>query len=307
MIRLALQAQLKAMCSMRKRALNWDDPEGVHDMRVLSRRLRSSIGDFKSSLRKPQLPITSLRAIAKSLGAVRDQDVALAALTELKSHTHGETADGIESLIEERRLRQKEARSALAETISSRAIMDFRTQLGDRINGLVTIRPKRVAGQETADQVLTFGQVAMGAIATRLEEFSAATQTIFTPFEIKDLHELRIISKRVRYAIELFESCWGDDARSIAKEIALLQTSLGELHDCDVWIEDLGLRLKRLARKDQNDPETARARAGYTWLLRHFSRERMEHYRDALARWQQWESVGFLTSLKSVVDSRSKQ
>src|SRR5215831_17825685 len=133
MIRLALRAQLKAMCSMRSKALNWNDPEGVHDMRVLSRRLRSAISDFKPYLRKPDLPTTRLRRIAKSLGAVRDEDVALAALAELKTHTHGDAAAGIEMLAEERRVRQSAARAALEEDISSKAIKEFRTELEERL------------------------------------------------------------------------------------------------------------------------------------------------------------------------------
>src|ERR1043166_2788239 len=84
MIPLVLRAQLKAMCGLREKALNWKDPEGVHDMRVLSRRLRSAINDFKPYFRKGSLPRLKLRAIANSLGDVRDQDVALMALEELK-------------------------------------------------------------------------------------------------------------------------------------------------------------------------------------------------------------------------------
>ena len=71
MIKLVLGRQLKAICGLGKRALDWSDPEGVHDMRVLSRRMRSAISDFQPHLRKPAISIATLRAIARSLGAVR--------------------------------------------------------------------------------------------------------------------------------------------------------------------------------------------------------------------------------------------
>lgn len=90
----------------------------------------------------------------------------------------------------------------------------------------------------------------------------------------------------------------------MAKEIALLQTSLGELHDCDVWIERLGALLKQTARMDKRNKEIIRLRQGATWLVKHFARERMEHYRDALARWQQWEADGLLTKLKSILEAQ---
>ena len=85
MIPLVLRNRLKSMCAQGEKALDWSDPEGVHDMRVSSRRLRSAMSDFKPHLRRLNLPRLKLKAIAKSLGAVRDQDVALAALEELKS------------------------------------------------------------------------------------------------------------------------------------------------------------------------------------------------------------------------------
>ena len=56
MIRVVLRAQLNAMCRHRGKAINWKDPEGVHDMRVLSRRLRSAINDFEPFVRKGHLP-----------------------------------------------------------------------------------------------------------------------------------------------------------------------------------------------------------------------------------------------------------
>jgi len=54
-------------------------------MRVLSRRLRSAINDFKPYFRKGSLPRPKLSDVADALGAVRDEDVALMALQEFKS------------------------------------------------------------------------------------------------------------------------------------------------------------------------------------------------------------------------------
>jgi hypothetical protein len=81
-----------------------------------------------------------------------------------------------------------------------------------------------------------------------------------------------------------------------------MQTSLGELHDCDVWIDDLGGRLKRISRKVTLEPDEVKIRAGATWLLKHFVTERMQHYRDALARWEQWRDDGFLEQLVLALD-----
>jgi CHAD domain-containing protein len=101
---------------------------------------------------------------------------------------------------------------------------------------------------------------------------------------------------------QLFAACWDEELGPIAKEIALLQTSLGELHDCDVWINSLGSRLKRTGRKAKSDEDILKLREAAAWLLKHFARERMEHYRDALARWQRWQSDGLLERLLLILD-----
>src|SRR5215468_5391150 len=102
MIRLVLSAQVKTMCKLRDKALEWRDPEGVHQMRVISRRLRSAISDFRPFLRGNKLPQAKLRVIADALGAVRDEDVALVALEVLQAKANPEAAEGIALIVEER-------------------------------------------------------------------------------------------------------------------------------------------------------------------------------------------------------------
>src|SRR5215510_4065763 len=293
MIRHVLRAQLSGMCALRKKAVNWSNPEGVHDMRVLSRRLRSAIADFEPYLRKPRLPLTKLRTIARSLGEVRDQDVALAALETLKTETHGVVAQGLEILIDERRARRDEARNDLKKAIRRSAISELREQFDSRLGPPAAALEQTPEAQAPASPQPTFRSIGPRIIRVRLKELRAASPHIFFPSDNKELHELRILAKGLRYAIELFAVCWGEEMRLIAKEVALLQTSLGELHDCDVWMAELGARLKSVARQDPTDPEHVRINAACTWLLRHFARVRTEHYRDAVGRWQQWQADGF--------------
>jgi len=296
---LVLRAQLKSMCALRKKALDWKDPEGVHDMRVLSRRLRSAMSDFKPYLGKSTLPRQKLITIAKKLGAVRDLDVALVALEELKSKASGLVAEGIEILAEEHRQRRKAARRALKVAIKSSTVNEFRKEFLNRLSGMKVAIPRSA---KQADQAVVFRWVGIAVISDRLKEFCDSSRYIYFPFENKELHELRILGKQLRYAIELFAVCWGEEIRSIATEVSLMQTSLGELHDCDIWIDNLGTRLKQTARKKGQDEDNIRLREGAGWLLKHFARERMEHYCDALTRWQQWEAEGLLKRLKSLLD-----
>src|SRR5215510_10157420 len=302
MIRHVLRSQLSAMCGQRKRALEWTNPEGVHDMRVLSRRLRSAIADFEPYLRKTRLPLPKLRTIARSLGEVRDQDVALAALEKLKTETQGVACEGLEILINERQSSRDQGRADLKKAIKRSAIAEllegFETRLSEP-----TTTPEKLVSQTSAPPLPTFRSIGARVIAARLKELKSASPHIYFPSDNSELHELRILTKGLRYAVELFAACWGDDMRAIARELALLQTSLGELHDCDVWIGELGTRLKRTARQGRVDPQNVRVTAACTWLLSHFVKVRTEHYRDVLDRWQQWQADGFLNSLTSLIGS----
>jgi CHAD domain-containing protein len=300
MIRLVLRSQLNAMCEHRDKALDWKDPEGVHVMRVFSRRVRSALIDFKPYLRKASLPHLKLRAIADSLGDVRDEDVALMELEELKTKVKGRAAEGIEMLAQERLTHRKQARAALKSDIKKSVIDDFRKEFLRKLRTVRIVFSKKSRGKKGDETAPSFRSVGIEIIKARVKDFSAASSHLYLPFEIRELHELRILAKRLRYAIELFAVCWGEELKAIAKEIALLQTSLGELHDCDVWIDSLGSRLKRTSRK--NDRANSTLREGAAWLLQHFARKRMEHYRDALARWEQWQSDGFLAGLILILD-----
>ncbi len=177
----------------------------------------------------------------------------------------------------------------------------MRDEFARKLESVATTRRKSSASQSVS-AVATFGSISAPVINARLKEFQKAGPDIYSPFQVKELHELRILAKRLRYSIELFSTCGPDEMISMAKEIAQLQTSLGELHDYDVWIEDLGARLKKLQKRDEDDRETTVRRTGYTWLLKHFAKVRNSHYQDALSRWQQWETEGFLDKVAALIE-----
>jgi CHAD domain-containing protein len=302
MIPLVLRAQVNAMCRHRAAALNWKDPEGVHDMRVLSRRLRSSINDFRPYLRRGSLPRPKLRAIAARLGEVRDIDVALIALQELRSKAKGPAAEGIKLLAAELRARRRTARVNLTNALQEKAIEDFRRQFLARLRAMQIVVPTEPSPETYASPLaVSFRSLGSDIISARLRDFVSASSSLYMAYQIKKLHELRILAKRLRYSIELFALCWGKEMEAMAKEVAEMQTSLGELHDCDVWIQQLGARLKRSARKVAVEPTDLQTRAGATWLLKHFAAARTEHYGDAVSRWEQWQAEGFLEQIRAKV------
>lgn len=114
-IRSVVEGRLDEMCALRDAALDWIDPEGVHDMRVASRRLRGALQDFSPYLRKVRLAplLRDIKGIADSLGRVRDYDVAIMALEQIAANAPSEVAQGIQRFADFRRVGQSEARVKL--------------------------------------------------------------------------------------------------------------------------------------------------------------------------------------------------
>ncbi|HEV3470977.1 MAG TPA: CHAD domain-containing protein [Pyrinomonadaceae bacterium] len=279
--RRVLLARFEEMCEYRAAALEGADIEGVHDMRVASRRLRSALRDFVPRLRRGKrldAAREALERLADALGAVRDEDVAIHALEKLKEEAPPEAVAGVEEYAGERRARRERARAELADAIGEAAVEEARRLLARALQGK---GPKK--GDDGADFA-----AAQRAVVRRLwGELGELSPSLHRPYKTRRLHKMRIAAKRLRYALELFECCRRDgEAKSLAGEVADMQGELGDLHDCDVWAEDLGGQLGGGDGRAALSEERKRA---VVWLLGHFVQKRAAHYRAALTLWHDWE------------------
>ena len=87
------------------------------------------------------------------------------------------------------------------------------------------------------------GEIARLIARTRLEEMYDWTQYVDSPYYSKELHNLRIAAKRLRYTLEIFEEVLPEHSKDIVEELTQLQDELGLLHDSDVLIALLRLCL----------------------------------------------------------------
>ncbi|HET6997532.1 MAG TPA: CHAD domain-containing protein [Solirubrobacterales bacterium] len=77
-------------------------------------------------------------------------------------------------------------------------------------------------------------------VATRLAELLALSGAALDPEAARAQHDLRIAAKRLRYVLEITESCFGAEAETARKAAKQLQGVLGEIHDCDVMLPGAG-------------------------------------------------------------------
>lgn len=302
-IKLVLLTRFEELQSWRKTALDWSDPEGVHSMRVASRRLRGAVRDFMPYVRKRSItaPFKELKYIADALGEVRDQDVAIPVLEELQKRAPHASDEALKQLIDNRKELREQAREDLKAILEKdelkRLEADFvdgveeATQYSERRNKQAVPRPEPI-----------FRDVSRAIILDRLREFEKLTNSLFEPFEVDALHELRIAAKRLRYALELFQPCWPRSISTVAKRASRMQTALGDLHDCDVWIEILGKQIIRARKQKEKERVIALAR-----LLNHFVNLRTKHLRHALTRWREWEVHDTSLRLRTAIAPKEKK
>lgn len=77
----------------------------------------------------------------------------------------------------------------------------------------------------------------------RLEDLYSWDPYVDNPYNIRELHDLRIAAKRLRYTLEIFEDVLPEASKSIVEELTQIQDELGALHDSDVLIALLRLCL----------------------------------------------------------------
>lgn len=291
--KLILETRFGEMWALREAALDWGDPEGVHNMRVASRRLRSAMQDFAPHL--PSLKLKkaekNVRGVARALGQVRDADVRLIALDELLAEAPEDFRAGVAAIAAARRAERETHREALMREINADTAEAAR-QLW------ATTWESQVAVGVSPNEKTLIG-TGRAVISDRWDDLLKLSRSLYRPFEIEPLHEMRIMAKRLRYALELFSACWGDALDPFAADVAKIQSGLGDVHDCDEWIAELSGELRRHHRgRRLLAPDQVRAAHH---LLGVFARKRARAYAASLMIWEEWEHTHFSANLRAAI------
>ena len=214
-------------------AVAGDHPEGVHQMRVGLRRLRSAISLFANAIPAEQLGWLKeeTKWVANSLGPARDWDVFLASL--LAPVMAARPEDGSLAILKQA---AEAARSAgydqVHATVASPRYTRYLLRLGAWLEGegwrdgnasKITAWQNRPI-VELADHLLSKRHKAVLKLGKGFEDL---------PTEQR--HEVRIALKKLRYATEFFRSLYGKRrAKPYLQALAELQDTIGHLNDVSV-------------------------------------------------------------------------
>jgi CHAD domain-containing protein len=275
------------------------DIEHVHQLRVATRRADAALRIFRTRLpgRVYKTAREHLRAIRRAAGAARDWDVFLLALAARHAEVKVSDGDlkelpGLDFLIGH----------ALGQRLASQAHLAAVEQAeGERFSGLVhlTVESVRVPHDEKGDRpLLALAGPLLAEVLHNLKRAAAG--------DLKDynhLHQVRIVGKRLRYAMEVFASCCLPAFKEeYYPRVEAMQEILGRANDSHV----AGQRLAGLrdALKVRLPDLWERLRPGIEGLLRFHHRRLPQERRKFVKWWEGWTTdkveEGVLGSLSGV-------
>jgi inorganic triphosphatase YgiF len=198
------------------------DPEGIHQMRVALRRLRSALSLFGGAFRASMQGLESeVRWIARVLGAARDLDVFQDEVLRpvMDAHAADRRLTVLAAFVTQRR------RAAWTDVHSALASERFRRLAFDFVAATIH-RPW--AGKAADEPAPEF---ARARLAQRHRKALKAGRRIGSLDEAKR-HALRIRLKKLRYACDFFQALWPKRAPvRFLKRLGALQDVLGAMND----------------------------------------------------------------------------
>jgi triphosphatase len=256
--------------------LHGDDIEGVHQMRIALRRLRSVLKVFSNivSMQSWAKVIEELHWITNVLGCARDIDVFITqTLPPLQQQLQNQAC--LSSLANQCKQVQLKAYIGVREALSSQRYQRLMLTLCDWIENERWVDTSKVKSNvyEVAHKMLEKHYKQLKLKGKRLVNASP-----------EDRHSTRIAAKKLRYTAEFFASLYpSKKTTKFIKYLSLLQDNLG-------IINDITITNNLLAK-----------------LLEHADDQEIEMAEHLLIGWNSYKLMHSTTNMKSTWDEFSEQ
>lgn len=299
-----LRKQIRQLAAQIEGIRQAEDIEYVHRARVASRRLRAALNMFADCFRARKVKRwrKQIRRVTRDLGEVRDKDVQIVwvrqALGELGPQ---DGFPGIARLLMHLELQrdalQPEVVAALDRLEQSRVLKKMASKLKRIASGLE-------ARGATVQSPFALCR-AQAQILAQLDELLNLQQSLDHAEDVQQHHALRIALKRLRYTMEACRPLYGPPFADILEAIKQLQTLLGELHDCDVWVQSLEDYLAEEQRRIEacygHSGPLARWKVGIEALRENRQSQRQQVFQRLVNCWRASSAQGLWERLRELV------
>jgi CHAD domain-containing protein len=304
-----LRKQIKQLTGQIDGIRKAEDIEFIHRARVATRRLRAGLRFFADCFPAERLKTwrKELRRMGRSLGEARDQDVQIAFLCDLLSQLQelDYVAGVARVLVHWERRREKlqpKVLRALGRLLDSRVLREM----------LVATKKWRSDGDQAGPWQPSPGLFAHAEqyVLSRLEELRSFEPCLADPQDKPQHHAMRIAAKRLRYTVEVCRPAYAGRLDGVLEAIKQVQSLLGEIHDCDVWMAQLeafsAKQAKRLQTAYGHAGPLARVKAGIDYLRHQRCKRREELFATLGQYWSDLTREGLWDALTRTVRSRGE-
>lgn len=279
-----------------------EDIEFIHRARVASRRLRAALPLFPGCLpgKKVKRWARKIRTVTRALGEARDADVQIERLEKFYASLSERTAQpGISRLglrlWQKRRALQPHVTAAMSDLLEDQVLDEMLAELmpiAERSDSVYLFTP-------------TLYQHSFQSIYKRLEDFLAYDAIVSQPDKVTELHEMRIAAKWLRYTMETFTPLYASQLKPQLQAVRKAQETLGEIHDCDVWLAFLPQFLEEEKQRTIDYFGHARPLKRLLPGIHRFEQDRAqaraEQYAEFTADWQKWQQECIWDELRRTI------
>jgi CHAD domain-containing protein len=217
-----------------------EDIEFVHRARVATRRLRAALRMFKGCFagRQWRRWRNAIRRTTAKLGNARDHDVQIELLCGIQSAlTAKECFPGIcRILIQLERDRERLQRKVVKAI--DRFRLDGVLDSMRRVNESIMYEAAGTAGSEDVQTYAARAETRRH-ILHRIERVLRRQDCLANAEDKLRHHRMRIAVKRLRYTLEISRPVYPAQLDEAVEAMKRVQSLLGEVHDCDVWADQL--------------------------------------------------------------------
>jgi len=301
-----VRKQAKQLAGQLQGVRGAEDIEFIHRARVASRRLRAAVQMFGDCFRPKQLKRwrKQIRRVTADLGEARDKDVQIEFLCgTLDALEEKACYPGIARLLvqleRQRERLQKHVNQAAGRFEASGVLED----MSDTTKGMLA--------DAKADGVDVQSPYALARtrrhIRCRLEQLLSLRDCLADAEAKERHHAMRIAAKRLRYTLEIANPVYREGLKDFVATAKSLQTHLGEIHDCDVWLEDIesfAAKERRRVVKHFGSPEPfSRLQAGIEHLQHERRQRRRDVFRELAEFWQELEQQAHWETLVATLQA----
>jgi hypothetical protein len=201
----------------------------------------------------------------------------------------------VSRLQQRRGVLQKKVLSALSELERSHVIDEMQDALREMVT--VTPMPRR------RPPMHGIPPVAAERISTGILDLFVYEPWIRNPDAVAEHHAMRIEAKRLRYTMEVYAPVYRLEFKKPLARIKKIQTILGDMHDCDVWIDQITLAIVKERTRGHSAKDLHNTGADTILALKRLltdrERKRAQLYRGFVRFWESLVRTRFWDALRT--------